>query len=120
MSETHEDRLPGAPASSADGIVSDLAKVLSSARNADMSEQESAGSALLRQLRDRVGVQGFGDVPDEAHCPADPECVHCGHPVQLASGLRHWRHSDQGGTMHCIVAGVVRADLVATPAEGVS
>ncbi len=100
MSETHEDRLPGAPASSADGIVSDLAKVLSSARNADMgpagrralfrlqealgwedhgmtrdiearlraalglAEQESVASRArhgARQLRDRAGVQGFGD-----------------------------------------------------------
>jgi len=42
------------------------------------------------------------------------ECENCDHPIQLASGLRYWRHSDQGGTMHCIVDGKL-TEMVATP-----
>jgi hypothetical protein len=40
-------------------------------------------------------------------------CENCGHPIQLASGMKHWRHSDQGGMVHCIVDGKI-TDMIAT------
>ena len=57
--------------------------------------------------------------PENCHaCGAalsEPECVNCGLPIQLASVIEHWRHSDKGGTRACIINGQVSPDMVATP-----